>query len=118
MNKFIRTIFFFFSIVILFPILSFGEIKTVTVRWQIPPANDIIGYKLHYSYNSDMSAKIVAYESNDPQIAEISCPINIIDTPIFFTIDALKSDNTTSSSFPKGVCYPDNPIKVQGLNIK
>lgn len=87
-----------FLMTIAAPTFTFGATKSVTIDWTMSDTTNVIGYKMYYSTNSDMSGKIPACETNDPSALTLTCPNVIIDSyPMYFTISAVKSDGEVES---------------------
>lgn len=79
--------------------LAFCVSKTITVDWSISDASNIEGYKIFFSYSSNMADKILACESNTPTITSLTCNnINIDRYPVYFTVVALTPDGEFESA--------------------
>ena len=114
-------IFVYFScFIFLTSAIAFSESKSLSVEWAMPNTQTITSYTLYYSYDRDMSTKIIAYNSNNPQATNATFTIDVTTSPVFLTVEAQKNNNENISSLPKLVCIPGMPStisKVLGVSI-
>jgi len=72
------------------PSIVYGTTKSVTIDWEMADTTTVTGYKMYYSYSSDMSSQTLACETNDPAVTSLTCAnVSIASTPIYFSILAV-----------------------------
>lgn len=88
----------FILFILLYPCICLGEIKTVKIDWMVFDSSSIQGYKMYYSYSSDMSGKSFACQTNDPAVTSLTCSgIDITAQPVYFSIGMLTSEGEINS---------------------
>ena len=86
---------------------SLAAAKTVTIDWEISDTSNVTGYKMYYSYSSNMDTKILACETSTPDITSLSCPNITLTSPVaYFTIAVL----TSSGEF-------ESPIEIYDVSL-
>ena len=77
---------------------SIAAAKTITIEWDMSDTSNVTGYKMYYSYSSNMDPKILACETTNPDTTSLSCPNITLTSPVaYFTIAALTSDGEIES---------------------
>ncbi|MFH1215539.1 MAG: hypothetical protein V1706_03455 [Pseudomonadota bacterium] len=93
-------------IAITVPNIAFGVTKSITIAWSSANISSATGYKMYYSYNTDMEGKTIACETNNPAATSLTCDtVNIEAYPVFFTIGASTALGEIESS-PKSYGTP------------
>lgn len=82
---------------IIAPTIACGATKSVTIDWTIPDTTNVTGYKMYYSYNSDMSSRVLACTSNDPAATSLTCDNVSLSSPIYFVIAAVTGEGELTS---------------------
>ena len=97
MKKTFTYILFFLAITT--PTLAHAS-KSVTINWAMSDKENVLGYKMYYSYYSDMRNKMLACEPiYDKNATTLTChDITINKYPVYFTIAAITSTEELSSS--------------------
>ncbi|EKE11600.1 MAG: hypothetical protein ACD_15C00048G0001, partial [uncultured bacterium] len=49
-------------VLLMAPIAALGAEKTVSITWTGIDTTDVTGYRMHYSYSSDMASQVLACE--------------------------------------------------------
>ena len=81
---------------------SIAAAKTVTIEWEMSETSNVTGYKMYYSYSSNMDNKLLACETTNPDITSLSCPNITFTSPIsYFTIAAISSTGEQESPIEK-----------------
>lgn len=97
---------------------SQAVIKNATITWDMSDISEVTGYKMYYSYNSDMSNKQLACKTNDRTATSLKCKgIDLQHSPVYFVIAALVPEDeatsgTASESFLTAI------TKVQGFQVE
>lgn len=66
--------------------------QTVTMTWTIADTSTVLGYKMYYSYSSDMTDRMLAWETSDPAATSLTCDIvDITFYPVYFTISTVST---------------------------
>ena len=97
---------------------SQAVIKNATITWDMSDISEVTGYKMYYSYNSDMSNKQLACMTNDRTATSLRCEgLDLQHSPVYFVIAALlpedeASSGTASESFVTAI------TKVQGFQVE
>ncbi|MCK9295282.1 MAG: hypothetical protein M0P70_09380 [Desulfobulbaceae bacterium] len=81
------------------PTIASSATKSVTIDWAIADTTNVTGYKVYYSYWSDMSSKMLACETNDPTVTSLTCAnVSIASTPVYFIIAAVTAQRELTSA--------------------
>lgn len=101
--------FLFFLVFLSIPSLAFS--RTITVDWTMTDTTGVLGYKMYYSYNSDMINEILACETSSATARSLNC-LNIpIDSyPVYFTIASVTADSEMNSA-PEVVVSFISPVQ-------
>lgn len=87
-----------FLLAIVVPTIAFGATKSVTINWTMADTTNVTGYKMYYSYSSDMSSQKLACETNDPAATSLTCDnVSITSTPTYFVIAAVSAEGELTS---------------------
>ena len=93
-----------------------AESHTVTIKWMMPDTSDIADYNVYYSPNLDMSGKLILGENlkpveNPPGTYTLTCPEVDLESnkTYYFTVVALKTDNTELPSDTFSTTYTEAP---------
>lgn len=85
--------------VIIFPGASIAASTSVTVNWTITNPTNIVGYKLYYSYSSDMTAKQVGCETSNVAATSLTCSnLDLTPTTVYFSIAAVGTQSEIQSA--------------------
>ena len=94
---------------------SLAIAKTVTIDWTMSDTSNVTGYKMYYSYSSNMDNKLLACETTNPDITSLSCPNITFTSPIsYWTIGAVTNTGELES-IPK--LYDATLMKVQNFAV-
>ena len=94
---------------------SIAAAKTITIEWDMSDTSNVTGYKMYYSYSNNMDNKILACETNNPDITSLSCSNITFTSPIsYWTIGAVTSTGELES-IPKS--YDATLMKVQNFAV-
>ena len=81
------------------PTIASGATKSVSIDWTMADPTNTTGYKMYYSYSSDMSSKVLACSTNDAAATSLTCAdISIASTPIYFVVAAVTADGELTSN--------------------
>jgi len=80
------------------PSIASSATKSVTIVWAMADTTNVTGYKMYYSYSSDMSTQTLACETNDPAATSLTCDnVSITSTPTYFVIAAVSAEGELTS---------------------
>ena len=97
---------------------SQAVIKNATITWDISDNTEVTGYKMYYSYNSDMSNRQLACMTNDHSATSLTCSgIDLQHSPVYFVIAALLPAEEASSRSASET-FLTEVTKVQGFRIE
>jgi hypothetical protein len=107
------------TLLIIFPSVSMGETKTVTVRWENFDDSNIVGYRVYFAFDIGMNDKQIAGQTSDPSATELECPnINLTAYKVYFTLAAVNTDGTELTSDPFEKTYGYGPSAPENLRIE
>ena len=100
-----------------FPLKATAVTKNITITWSMADTSNVTGYKMYYSYASDMAGKILACETGNPSATTLTClNINLLQSPVYFSIAATTVDSEIVST-TKSQTFTDISI-VQGFQVE
>jgi len=107
MKRFFLNFLVFF---LLLPTIAWSDINAITIHWKSHNLSGIKGYKMYYSFKSDMTDNKLACETKDSRATELTCSnITIEKYPIYFSIAAIFKDHEILSN-PR-LFYPPNKVE-------
>ena len=102
--------------------IAYADLVTVTLRWTMTDTTGVEGYRMYYSYNSDMSGKMLHSDCEQPSRADgqfvmVCRNVNIDPNrlPVYFQVEAYNSTKAAASS-PKEEALL--PVKDFSMSIK
>jgi len=95
------------------PSIASGVTKSVTIDWTMSDTTNVTGYKMYYSYNSDIdmsSRGKQACGTNDPAVTSLTCAnVDIVaDKPIYFAIAAITAEGKLFSASKSPISVVQN----------
>lgn len=97
---------------------AFADYKSVTIKWEVNGSTiDVQGYKMIYSYKSDMSNPMVACNTNINTAKSLTCEnVKITSTEVFFRIIAEIDQKNIVNSNIQHVSVPVSQFPV-AINV-
>ena len=81
------------------PHVSLGATKDVTITWTMSDTSDVVGYKMYYSYSSNMADKLFACQTDDTAANTLTCRnVELSQSPVYFVIAALTTAGEVNSN--------------------
>ncbi|MCJ7600179.1 MAG: hypothetical protein MUO63_01600 [Desulfobulbaceae bacterium] len=94
------------------PTIASAVTKSVTIDWTMSDTTNVTGYKMYYSFSSDMSPRgePAACETNDPAVTSLTCANVDIPAgkPIYFAIAAITADGELISESKSPISMVQN----------
>ena len=100
-----RLFYSLFLLALIYPMNAIAVSKSVTINWTMQDTANVLGYKVYYSYNNNMSGAIEACQTNNSSATSIVCDnVNIESYPVYFNVAAIYPDDE----------YPSNVKEISG----
>ena len=86
-----------FVSILLMPAILLASTQTLTIGWTINNSSGIIGYKMYYAYDEQMTNKTIACESNEnpATTSSLTCTFDVTKYPFFAQIAAVPSNGSS-----------------------
>ena len=116
MKKHLR-LFILAILLLTIPQVCMAFTRTITIHWSMSDTTDVTGYKMYFSYNSDMSAKTMACETSDRSVSSLTCQdVSFDQDKAYFTIAAVTA-STEYESTPKLTFFGPKPVQDFKMEI-
>ncbi|MFP7753813.1 hypothetical protein ACLG6S_04015 [Thermodesulfobacteriota bacterium B35] len=109
---------FLITLSLTIPLNAWAATKNVTIVWTIGDTQDVAGYKMYFSYDSSMTDKQLACETDDATATSLTCPnVILVQSPVYFVIAAVLTDGEANST-PVSEAIVTGISMVQGFQLE